>query len=77
MAGAVSGSELRPGECEGGGGAWHTQGVGAPRLGPLGGQLPRMHHGYGARAARVRRRDIADVAQSPGPPWGAEPLGRV
>jgi hypothetical protein len=30
--GAAGGSVLRPGECEGGGGAWRSQG--APRLGP-------------------------------------------
>jgi hypothetical protein len=45
------GSVLRPGECEGGGSAWRAQGVGAPRLDPLGGQLLRMQRGKGARGA--------------------------
>jgi hypothetical protein len=47
------GPELRPSECEGGGSAWHAQEVGAPRLGPPGGQLPCRQRGQGARARSV------------------------
>jgi hypothetical protein len=39
--------------------------------------LAVVHAARAWRVVRVRRRGVAAVARSPGPPWGAGPLGGV